>query len=124
MSIVLEKAPPVPDDAHLSSLLRRAAAGDRAAFTELHDLLAPGIYESVRLVLPCPDIAAAVTAATLVEAWTLSRFRREAAVADWIGGIAARRACERLAGLRAARGDLAAIGATHDEMALKFLVGV
>src|SRR4051794_26254029 len=58
-----------PRTGPLERLLAAAASGDRTAFAELYDALAPLVYGLVRSIVADQDQAADVTGAAFVEMW-------------------------------------------------------
>jgi hypothetical protein len=82
------------------ALVRRVAAGDRAALRILYNALCEPVSDQIRRGLPLPQDVRAVVDATFVEVWWMARFH-VAAVADsdvltWVLGVARQRATERL----------------------------
>jgi len=104
-----------PDNDRLLSLVRRAAAGERAVFAEFRQALSPGMRDTLAATLPAPD-AAAVASAVLVEAWLLARFHIAPGtdVSTWIATIARRRAAERSHRADRRAGSGTATGAGHN----------
>ena len=84
------------EPARLLMLLRRSAAADRNAFTRLYHALAPNVNATVCEVLD-GDRAGEVAAATFLEAWQSADLHTAPGtdVAEWIIGIATRRAEEQ-----------------------------
>jgi DNA-directed RNA polymerase specialized sigma24 family protein len=83
----------------LNLLLRRVAAGDRAAFRRLYAFLAMRVWRDAARALPNPADARAVTRATFVEVWQLAGHHLDQEWVDiraWIAAITARRAEDRL----------------------------
>src|SRR6478609_2121640 len=74
-------------------LARRAALGDREAFTALVDRHGPAMYRYVLRMVQDPEVAADCLQDTLVAAWTgFAGFRGESAPRTWLFGIATRQA--------------------------------
>lgn len=72
------------------NLADRAALGDRTAFTELVDLIGPGLYRYALRMLHDPGEAEDCVQESLTRAWlALDTYRGEARVRTWIFGIAA-----------------------------------
>ncbi len=83
----------------LNLLLRRIAAGDRAAFRRLYAFLAMRVWREAARALPNPADARAVTRATFVEVWHLAGHHLDDEWVDihaWIAAITARRVEDRL----------------------------
>jgi DNA-directed RNA polymerase specialized sigma24 family protein len=83
----------------LNLLLRRIAAGDRAAFRRLYAFLAMRVWRDAVRALPDPADARAVTRATFVEVWHLAGHHFDHDWVDirpWIAGITAQRVGDRL----------------------------
>jgi RNA polymerase sigma-70 factor (ECF subfamily) len=80
----------------LLGLVRGTAAGDREAFTRLHDALASAVSTTVGAVVADTVRADAVASATFLEVWAAagSHTAPGTDVAAWITGIALRRAEE------------------------------
>lgn len=73
-------------------LLRRVARGDRAAFEDLHDRLAPMVLMRLRGRCADPDMVADVLQDTFVSVWRCAGdWREEGDVAAWVWSIAGRR---------------------------------
>ncbi len=72
-----------------ADLLRRARAGDRAAFGELVSRHQAAVYRVARGILRDPAEAEDATQETFVKAWeNLSRFRGESGLFTWLYRIA------------------------------------
>lgn len=73
------------DATTLDDLERRVAGGDREAFADLYDLIAPRVYGALTRAMDA-DRAAALMHSLLVEAWQQapSIRRRRASVAGWV----------------------------------------
>lgn len=82
----------------VGALLRRAAAGDEAAFAGLYDEVAPAVYGAVKRVVRNPAQADEVTQETFLDVWrTAARFDAERGSAmTWILTVAHRRAVDRV----------------------------
>lgn len=86
-------------------LLERVARGDKAAFSELYDTVAPRVYGLVKRLLVDPSQAEEVTQEVFLEIWqTASRFdpARGGAV-TWILTMTHRRAVDRVRASQASR---------------------
>lgn len=86
-------------------LLERVAGGDKAAFSELYDTVAPRVYGLVKRLLVDPSQAEEVTQEVFLEIWqTASRFdpARGGAV-TWILTMTHRRAVDRVRASQASR---------------------
>jgi len=97
---------PAADDAPSTDvLLARVADGDEAAFAQVYDALAPGVYGTFLGVLRDRDHAAEVTQEVMVEVWrTASRFDAERGSArTWALTLAHRRAVDRVRAVQAQR---------------------
>lgn len=89
-----------------AELVRRVAAGDRAAFGVLHDRLAPLILLRLRRRCADEEIVADVLQDTFVTVWRCAAsFRGDGEVAAWVWTIAARRLIDAFR-RRAARGEI------------------
>lgn len=72
------------DDATLSTLARRAATGDRAAFASLLDLLTPSWYRVAHTLTDNPAIAEELVQDVAVRVFfALPRWRADASVRTW-----------------------------------------
>lgn len=97
---------PATDDAPaLDALLARVAEGDEAAFAQVYDGLAAGVFGTCLGVLRDRDHAAEVTQEVMVELWrTASRFDAERGSArTWALTLAHRRAVDRVRAVQAQR---------------------
>lgn len=86
-------------------LVERVARGDKAAFSELYDTVAPRVYGLVKRLLVDPSQAEEVTQEVFLEIWqTASRFdpARGGAV-TWILTMTHRRAVDRVRASQASR---------------------
>jgi DNA-directed RNA polymerase specialized sigma24 family protein len=83
--------------ARLLRLLRRVAAADRVAFSRLYIALEPDVTAIVHEHLADDERAGEVTAASFLEAWQSADLHTAPGtdVAEWVTGIAARRAGEQ-----------------------------
>lgn len=81
-----------------SLLLQRVQTGDRSAFSELYDALAPLVFGAVKRVLRDPAMSEEVTQEVFLEIWkTADRFDPERAKAStWAITLARRRAVDRV----------------------------
>lgn len=81
-----------------SLLLQRVQTGDRSAFSELYDALAPLVFGAVKRVLRDPAMSEEVTQEVFLEIWkTAERFDPERAKAStWAITLARRRAVDRV----------------------------
>ncbi len=81
-----------------SELLERVQSGDRAAFDELYDVLAPLVYGAIKRVLRDPAMSEEVAQEVFVEIWKKAdRFDpSRASAATWAITIARRRAVDRV----------------------------
>ncbi len=97
------------DATTLNDLERRVAGGDREAFADLYDLIAPRVYGALTRAMDA-DRAAALMHSLLVEAWQRApRLRsRGASIAAWLLAEARRRCdavrAERPSGVAPATG--------------------
>jgi hypothetical protein len=84
-------------NARLLTLVRRAAAEDREAFTRLYDALLPEISAAVGGLVADPVRVDAVTSAAFGEAWSVAKSHTgpRTDVAAWITDIALRLAREQ-----------------------------
>ncbi|MCE9671877.1 RNA polymerase sigma factor [Myxococcus stipitatus] len=90
MKMVLAGAPPSDTDGE-RSLLRRARAGDSAAFRRLFERHAPGVWRFLRDLLRDEEAADEATQETFVRAHgRLGALRDEERVGAWLLGIARR----------------------------------
>ncbi|MDO5031206.1 sigma-70 family RNA polymerase sigma factor [Corynebacterium sp.] len=94
---------PVPtftaeEHARLNHLLVESAAGDKRAFSQLYDALAPSVYSVCLHVLRNPALAEEVAQDVFVEAWTSSAaFDPSLGTARaWVGRMAHGRAVDKL----------------------------
>ncbi|MET8159688.1 ECF RNA polymerase sigma factor SigK [Sphaerisporangium sp. NPDC005289] len=88
----------------LEELLRRLARGDRAAFDQVYDMVAPAVYGVALRVLRDPAQAEEVAQEALIEVWR-SAARFEAARGSgmaWVMTIAHHRAVDRVRAAQAA----------------------
>jgi len=93
------------------ALLRRVARGDRAAFEELHDRLAPMVLLRLRRRCADPDVVADVLQDTFLAVWRCAGdYRQDGEVAAWVWTIASRRLVDAFR-RRAVRIDAAAVPA-------------
>lgn len=90
--------PLVSRSADPSILLQRVQTGDRSAFSELYDALAPVVFGVVKRVLRDPAMSEEVTQEVFLEIWkTADRFDPERAKAStWAVTLARRRAVDRV----------------------------
>ena len=90
--------PLVSVSADPSVLLQRVQTGDRSAFSELYDALAPMVFGAVKRVLRDPAMSEEVTQEVFLEIWkTADRFDPERAKAStWAVTLARRRAVDRV----------------------------
>lgn len=86
-------------------LMARVAVGDRSAFADLYDLVAPEVYGLVRRVVRDPAQAEEVTQEIMVVVWqrASSYDAGRASVLTWMLTIAHRRAVDRVRSSEAAR---------------------
>lgn len=86
---------PSPD---LSALFARVQGGDRQAFAEIYDVIAPAVFGAVKRVLRDPAMSEEVTQEVFVELWTsAARFDpTRGNVSTWAITIARRRAIDRV----------------------------
>jgi DNA-directed RNA polymerase specialized sigma24 family protein len=86
----------VAQSADLHWLVLCVARKDRAAFVVLYDLMSPALLADVRSRITEPT-AAAITAATFVEVWSLARYHTspDTDVYAWMTDIALRRLADR-----------------------------
>lgn len=94
-------------------LLARVAAGDREAFAQLYDRVAPQVYGLVRRVLRDPAQAEEVAQEVMLDIWKLaSRFDLDRGNASsWIMTMAHRRAVDRVRSEQASRDRAERVGA-------------
>jgi len=87
-------------DQALNGLVTRVAAGDRVAFADLYDVLAPFVHGIATQVVPDPEEAQQVTHETFVELWRQApRFRTAGGqVRTWAALVAQRRGRQRTNG--------------------------
>lgn len=109
-----------------AELVGRVATGDREAFGELYDLVAPRVHAVSLRVVRDPAMAEEVTQEVMVELWrTAPRFRAEkGSVTAWAATVAHRRAVDRVRSTQSARDRdqrdhdaRVAPGVHHDEVA-------
>lgn len=83
----------------------RVARGDRSAFAELYDQLAPRVHAVVLAVVRDPSQAEEVTQEVMVELWRLApRFdAARGSAASWAATVAHRRAVDRVRSTQASR---------------------
>lgn len=103
----------------LGRLLRRSAAGDETAFSELYDALAPRVFGLVRRVVRDPAQSEEVTQEAFLEVWrTAGRYdQAKGSALAWVLTIAHRKAVDRVRSAEAARGRDERYGATSGEVA-------
>ncbi|PWJ53328.1 RNA polymerase sigma-70 factor, ECF subfamily [Quadrisphaera granulorum] len=91
-----------PGDA-LAAAMARVALGDRDAFAEVYDAMAPKVLGVTRAVLRNPSLAEEVAQEVMVELWRQAgRFDPSAgSVGAWAATIAHRRAVDRVRSVRA-----------------------
>ncbi len=89
----------------LQRLLARVATGDRAAFSDLYDELAPRVFGLVGRLLRDPSQSEEVTQEIFLEVWqTASRFDpNKGGATTWILTMAHRRAVDRVRASQASR---------------------
>ncbi len=90
----------------LASAMARVAGGDRGAFAEVYDALAPKVLGLVRGVLRNHAMAEEVAQDVMLEVWRqAARFDPSlASTSTWVMTIAHRRAVDRVRSVRAAEG--------------------
>lgn len=88
--------PPCRDDNQLTTLVDRAAVGDREAFGMLYDAVSPVVYGICRRVLRDENIAAETTQEVMLELWTKasSYSPDRGTVYAWAATVAHRRAVD------------------------------
>lgn len=95
-----------PGGAHpADALLVASAGGDRAAFADLYDALAPAVHGVARAVLRDPDHASEVTQEVMLEVWRTAP-RYDPAVGSartFVLTLAHRRAVDRVRAVQAQR---------------------
>ena len=81
-----------------NTLMERVQRGDRAAFSDLYDALAPQVFGVIKRVLRDPAMSEEVTQEVFVEMWsTAARFDAgRASVGTWAITMARRRAVDRV----------------------------
>ena len=81
-----------------TALMERVQHGDRAAFSDLYDALAPQVFGTIKRVLRDPAMSEEVTQEVFVEIWTTAaRFdASRAKVSTWAITMARRRAVDRV----------------------------
>lgn len=86
------------DDARLTTLLRRSAAGDHEAFAELYEATAPRVYGVVLRIVRDQAQAAEVVQDCYLQVWQQSvRYRTgQGTVRAWLIMLAHRRAVDRV----------------------------
>lgn len=89
----------------LVALLERSRTGDRDAFAELYDAVAPAVYGLARRVVVDPELASDVVQDTLLDVWrSADRFRAgQGSVIGWVCSIAHRRAVDQVRSSQARR---------------------
>ena len=98
-------------EARIRALVQRARGGDQAAFRELVVLHQDRAYGLALRITRSPADAEEVAQDAFVRAWlALARFRGESSFATWLHRIVARRALDRLSGLKARRGHEVEVG--------------
>jgi len=108
---------------HAGELLRRAGRGDKAAFGELYDELAPMVHGVVRKVVRDPAMSEEVTQEVFVELWRLAaRFDgTKGSARSWAATLAHRRAIDRVRSEQSSRDrqdrDAAQTVPAHDSVA-------
>lgn len=96
----------------LSALFTRVQSGDREAFADLYDALAPAVFGAVKRVLRDPAMSEEVTQEVFVELWT-SAGRFDPArgnVSTWSITIARRRAIDRVRSEQSQRNRIEQLG--------------
>lgn len=95
-----------------SALLERVQLGDRAAFSDLYDALAPLVFGAIKRVLRDPAMSEEVTQEVFVEIWkTSNRFdATRASAATWAVTMARRRAVDRVRHEQSQRRRVRALG--------------
>jgi len=90
-------SPPLSLPETLNVLIKRIAAGDRAALRTLYTALSDIVAGEVRRALSDPADVQAAVCSTFVEVWWLARFhtREDADIPAWIAFVAGQRAAER-----------------------------
>ena len=88
---------------HIAGLIRRVAVGDRAAFTELYDLMSARMFGLIRRVLVDRDQSEEVLQEVFLEAWRTADDYDPARGQgrSWLLTIAHRRAVDRVRASRA-----------------------
>lgn len=92
-----------------TALMERVQHGDRAAFSDLYDALAPQVFGVIKRVLRDPAMSEEVTQEVFVEVWTTAaRFdSSRAKVSTWVITMARRRAVDRVRREQSQRNRLA-----------------
>lgn len=100
---------PAPD---LAVLFARVQQGDKAAFSELYDAIAPAVFGTVKQVLRDPAMSEEVTQEVFVELWrSAARFDpNRGNVSTWAITIARRRAIDRVRSEQSQRNRIEALG--------------
>ncbi len=95
-----------------STLLERVQAGDRGAFNDLYDALAPAVFGAIKRVLRDPAMSEEVAQEVFVEVWrTADRFdASRASAATWVVTMARRRAVDRVRHEQSQRNRIEALG--------------
>ena len=100
--VLVRDATPV---ASVESLLEQVAAGDREAFAQLYDCIAPAVYGMACRIVVDPSLAQEITQDVLLAVWsTAARFDRSRGSArGWILTIAHRRSVDVVRSEQSAR---------------------
>ncbi len=88
---------------HIAALIRRVAVGDRAAFSDLYDLMSSRMFGLIRRVLVDRDLSEEVLQEVFLEVWrTADDFDADRGQGrSWLLTIAHRRAVDRVRATRA-----------------------
>ena len=102
-------SPASPD---LSAIFTLVQGGDREAFAQLYDVIAPAVFGAVKRVLRDPAMSEEVTQEVFVELWTSAvRFDpTRGNVSTWAMTIARRRAIDRVRSEQSQRNRIEQLG--------------
>ncbi|MGA9278989.1 sigma-70 family RNA polymerase sigma factor [Ilumatobacter sp.] len=101
----------------LSTLAERVVDGDRRAFAQIYDEIAPLVFGVVKRVLRDPAMSEEVTQEVFVEIWTsIAKFDpARASLSTWSVTIARRRAVDRVRREQSQRNRIEALGHQRDD---------
>lgn len=106
-----------PEHARLEAVLTAVARGDRGAFADLYDLVAPVAFGLIRRLVRDPSQSEEVTQEVMLELWrTAARYdAAQGSAMGWILTIARRRAIDRVRSEQASRDRVEKVAPTQIE---------